>query len=125
MVRHDYAYPFAIDPASGQVAHAAYEAHIAQMVRLVLLTDPGERINLPEFGCGLRRLLFAPMSEALSATTRILVMQSLTRWLGDQIDLREVEVSKPDEAPEGELHVTVTYQIVETRTMRQDLVRVG
>lgn len=124
MVRHDYAFPFAIDPGSGQVAQSPYEAHVAQMVRQVLLTDPGERIDLPEFGCGLRRLLFAPMSDALSSTTKMLVLQSLTRWLGDQIDVKDVEVSKPDDAPEGQLDINITYEVIDTRAVRQDVVRV-
>ncbi len=58
MNRHDYAFPFRIDPVSHQAARTSYETHVDQMIRQVLLTSPGERADLPEFGCGLRRLLF-------------------------------------------------------------------
>ena len=81
MIRHDYAYPFHIDPASHQAAQAEYAAHVRQMIRQVLLTAPGERVNLPEFGCGLRKLLFAPYSDALVAATTIQVQRALDRWL--------------------------------------------
>jgi phage baseplate assembly protein W len=51
MNRVDYAYPFRIDPASGQAAQTGYATHVDQMIRQVLLTAPGERADLPEFGC--------------------------------------------------------------------------
>lgn len=60
MTRHDYAYPFRIDPISGQAAQTPYATHVDQMIRQILLTAPGERIDLPQFGCGLRQLLLRP-----------------------------------------------------------------
>jgi len=69
MQRHDYSFPFRIDPASGQAAQTSYQAHVDQMIRQVLLTNRGERIDLPEFGCGLRQLLFAPDQDASSTVT--------------------------------------------------------
>ena len=95
MTRTDYAFPFRIDNASQQAAQAGYASHVDQMIRQVLLTAPGERADLPEFGCGLRQLIFAPHSAALDATTTILVQQALTRWLSDQISVQNVQVSPP------------------------------
>jgi phage baseplate assembly protein W len=124
MPRHDYAFPFRISAASGQAAQTVYEDHVAQMIRQVLLTDPGERVNMPEFGCGLRRLIFAPHSDALTATTRLLVLQALERWLADQIQVKEVTVSKPGEGPDGQLLVRIEYVLIETQSQRQTEVRV-
>jgi phage baseplate assembly protein W len=124
MLRHDYAFPFRISGASGQAAQSDYEAHVEQMIRQVLLTDPGERVNMPEFGCGLRRLLFAPLSDALSATTKLLVRQALGRWLSDQVEVKNVEVSKPGVEPGGELHIDIAYVLIETRAPRRTQVRV-
>ena len=67
---HDYAFPLRIDAALGRPSCAGYAAHVAQMIRQVLLTSPGERVCLPEFGCGLRRLVFAPQHDGLAATAR-------------------------------------------------------
>jgi Baseplate wedge protein gp25 len=64
MARTDYAFPFRIDGASNEAARATYSPHVDQMIRQILLTAPGERVDLPEFGCGLRNLLFAPNSDA-------------------------------------------------------------
>src|SRR6267378_5167343 len=88
MSRHDYTFPFRIDPVSGQAAQSPYGTHVEQMIRQVLLTDPGERVDLPEFGCGLRQLIFAPNSDALQATTQLIVRKALDRWLGNQIDVQ-------------------------------------
>lgn len=119
MNRQDYAFPFRIDPTSRQAVQAGYEAHVAQMIRQVLLTSPGERVNLPEFGCGLRQLLFAPHSEALDATTQIQVYQALNRWLADHIEVKQVKVDAGPSADEAELHVLIEYVLVETRTTKR------
>jgi phage baseplate assembly protein W len=108
--RHDYAFPFRIDPASLQAQRAGYEAHVAQMVRQVLLTTPGERADRPEFGCGLRTLIFAGNSDALAAATEMLVQQALTRWLSTHLSLRAVAVV----AIESEIHVRVEYTLLST-----------
>ena len=118
--RHDYAFPFRIDPASRQTQRAGYEAHVAQMVRQVLLTAPGERADLPEFGCGLRALIFAGNSDALSAATQMLVQQALARWLSGHLTVRTVEVTPI----ESEIQVRVEYVLVSTRASQSVEVRV-
>jgi phage baseplate assembly protein W len=129
-MRRDYAFPFRIDPASRQAAQTGYAAHVEQMVRQVLLTAPGERADLPEFGCGLRQLLFAPQTEALEATTRIQVQGALNRWLAGQITVQTVRViSGASAAPEaqldqGALLIEIEYLLVETQTNRQMQVQV-
>jgi phage baseplate assembly protein W len=89
------------------------------MIRQVLLTAPGERADLPEFGCGLRQLIFAPHSEALDATTRILVQQALDRWLSDQVQVQKVTVGPPADGQEEQLVVEIDYILVETQSQKQ------
>lgn len=123
--RHDYAVPFAIDPASSEGAETPYAAHVDGMIRQVLLTSPGERVDQPDFGCGLRSLLFAGRSAGFSATTKILVQQSLERWLGDQIKVKNIQV--PDAvalADPAEIVIEVTYQLIEELTEKQTQLRV-
>jgi phage baseplate assembly protein W len=91
----------------------------------VLLTDPGERIDLPDFGCGLRRLVFAPHSDALDATTQLLVMQALGRWLAGQIDVKQVVVTRPEDSPDpAQLLIRIDYVLIETRTTMSTTVTV-
>jgi phage baseplate assembly protein W len=122
--RHDIAFPFRLAPGSGRAAEADYAAHVAQMIRQVLLTTPGERVNRPDFGCGLRRALFAPNSPALQATTELLVRQSLDKWLAGHVTVRKVSVSGEAEAERGELIVTIEYTLIDDGTTRQTVVRV-
>ena len=125
MPRHDYAYPFHLNAASGQAAQSSYADHVEQMIRQILLTDPGERIDMPQFGCGLRRLIFAPHSDALQATTQMMVLQSLNRWLSDQVTVQKVTVSKPGEFPDGELFVEIDYVLIETQSTKNLVLKVS
>src|ERR1700751_2318840 len=118
MARQDFAFPFRIDPASQQTAQASYQAHVDQMVRQLLLTSPGERVNLPQFGCGLRSLVFAPTSDALAATVKLRVIQGLNQWLAGVVNVIDVTLAGDPDTPAvpGTLEVTVTYTLVETQT---------
>jgi hypothetical protein len=119
MNRTDYSFPFAISPVSGQGLQAPYPAHVDQMIRQVLLTTPGERADLPEFGCGLRQLLFAPHSNALDTTTQVLVQRSLNQWLGNQISLQTVTVAPGPGGDYSQIVVTVAYVLLETQSLQQ------
>jgi len=127
--RHDYAYPLRVNAAAGQIERAPYPAHVDQLIRQLLLTSPGERVCLPEFGCGLRRLVFAPQSSALTATVRIQVQQAIARWLGDQVSLVDVNVlSGADPAnglDEGVLLINVSYTLVDAQTQSSLSVRIS
>jgi uncharacterized protein len=125
--RTDFAFPFRIDAASGQAAQASYQDHVDQMIQQILLTDPGERVCLPTFGAGLRRLLFAPMSAQLQASTQMIVTQSLNAWLSNQITLQTVTVDTPISNPglqPGTILITVSYTLIETQSVRQTQVQV-
>ena len=132
VIRRDIAYPFSIDAASGQGAQASYQDHVDQMIRQILLTDPGERVCLPTFGAGLRRLLFAPLNTALVATTKLIVTQNLNQWMGGQISIQDVivvtanspgSVSGPP-LPDSAIVIQVNYILVETQTVQQTSVAV-
>lgn len=125
MNRTDYAFPFRIDKASGQGAQALYATHVDQMIRQILLTTPGERADLPEFGCGLRQLLFAPNSDALEATTQLMVQRSLNLWLGNQINLSQVTVTSGPGGDYSQILVQVSYLLLETQTSQQTQVVVS
>jgi phage baseplate assembly protein W len=120
-VRQDFAYPVRVDvaAASQQTAQTNYPAHVDQMVRQLLLTAPGERVNLPQFGCGLRSLVFAANTDALAATVKLRVIQGLNQWLAGVVNVVSVDTAggPGDAAAEpGTLEVTVTYTLVETQT---------
>jgi phage baseplate assembly protein W len=119
MPRTDYSFPFRIDPVSGQAAQTPYATHVDQMIRQILLTMPGERADLPQFGCGVRQLLFAPNSTALQSTTQLLVRQSLAKWLGDQILVQSVDVTPGPGGDYSQILVQIGYLLIETQSLAQ------
>ena len=125
MKRTDYAYPFVIDPVSGQAGQTPYATHVDQMIRQILLTTPGERADLPEFGCGLRQLLFAPISDALEATTKLIIQRSLALWLSDQIKVQTISVGSDSGGDYSQIVVQIAYTLLETQSMQQTSVLVS
>ena len=98
------AFPFSID-GSGRTATTAENQHIRDMIWQVLFTNPGERVNRPDFGCGLKRMLFMPNSQPLAAATQMLVKSALQKWLENEIQVEQVTVESQD----SQLIVSVTY----------------
>jgi phage baseplate assembly protein W len=97
-------FPFFID-GRGRTATTDRNRHIRQMIEQVLFTNPGERVNRPDFGCGLRRLVFMPNAQPLAAATQVLVKGALQQWLQNEIVVEKVEVT----AVENQFLVTVSY----------------
>jgi uncharacterized protein len=118
MQRQDYALPFRLDIRSRQASQASsYQQHVEDMITQILLTAPGERVDLPEFGCGVRKLLFAPNSDALAATAQVTIQQALSRWLGNQINVTKVSVTAPEDTPDqSQLLILIQYVLIETQS---------
>ena len=108
-------YPYRIDN-SGRTESASNEKHIRDLIEQVLFTAPGERVNRPTFGCGLQQLIFMPNSDALSATTELLVQNGLQTWMGTLIDVDAVDVQNDD----SRLTITIQYTIRSTQEQRID-----
>lgn len=109
----DFPYQIAAD---GRTANTDDADHVRDMIKLLLFTHPGERVMRPDFGTGLLQYVFAPNSQELSATLQATLQASLSRWLGDLIDLKEATV----ESIEAELWVTVSYALRATGEIRQE-----
>ncbi len=108
-------YPFAINRPVGRLAQEPdYEEYIKQLIMQVLLTSPGERVHRPEFGAGLRRMIFAPNSPGTASLTQTVVFEALDRWLGRLIRVDDVTAEARDER----LDVTVVYTILARREQR-------
>lgn len=106
-------FPFHFD-SNGRTAETDNDRHIRDLISQVLFTSPGERVNRPDFGCGLMKLVFEPNSNELAVTTQFLVQGSLQQWLGDLIEINEVQVNNND----SRLEVTVAYTVRRTQERR-------
>ena len=91
-------YPLRTDGGIGSLAvESDYERYVAQLIKQVLLTAPGERNNQPELGAGLRRMLFAPNNPATASLVKALILEALNRWLGRFIRTEAVQVDAEEE----------------------------
>ena len=91
----------------GRTARTGDDDHIRDMIEQLLFTNPGERVNRPDFGSGLLQLVFAPNSPELAAALRFTTQAALQRWLSDVIDVQALEVLSED----ARLLVTVQYVV--------------
>jgi phage baseplate assembly protein W len=109
-----WAHPVFPDPTQGDVALAVYEEDIRQAVLLILETDLGERVMRPDFGAGLRSLVFEPLNTTTKALLRHRVEEALITW-EPRIDVVEVSVTA-DGATRNRLDVDVRYRVRTTNT---------
>src|SRR5688572_14741783 len=101
-------FPIAVDVALGRLQEEVdYPEHVDQLIRQVLFTSPGERVNRPDFGCGIRRLVFAPNSELSAALAQVTIFEPLTRWLGTAITVNDVQAL----AIEERLEIQIAYTL--------------
>lgn len=107
-------YPFSID-TRGRSSDTTDENHIRDMIEQVLFTSPGERVNRPDFGSGLLRLVFEPNSDSLISSTQSIVQSSLQQWLVSLILIEAVQITGNDST----LEVQVKYTIRKTQ-QKQD-----
>lgn len=109
-------YPYDIDHR-GRTAATDYGDHVRDMLEQLLMTDPGERVNRPDFGGGLRQLVFAPNSPELAATLSFTLRAAIQLWLGDVVEIEALEV----EALDSRLIISLTYLLRETGDRRSDV----
>jgi Bacteriophage baseplate protein W len=121
------AFPFQLD-GSGRTALTADDQHLRDMIRQLVFTDPGERVMRPDFGCGIRRLVFMPNSDALAAATQLLVQGSLQAFLGQDIAVNSVEVdNRPPgiEPPDRDSILQITVSFTRASTGESDSATFG
>ncbi len=108
-------HPFHVD-ATGRTALVAEDDRIRDMIEQILFTSPGERVMRPDFGCGLKQLVFMPASDALAASIRQLVQGSLMRWLEGVVTVEAVTCEIGDAA----IEVTVAWRRLATGERQED-----
>lgn len=102
-------FPFQFD-SRGQTAVAAHNHHIRDMIEQFLFTNPSERVNRPDFGSGLLHMIFAPTSPEIATALEHTIQAGLQQWLGDLIEVRQLNVSSEDST----VRVTIVYLVRQT-----------
>jgi len=99
-------YPFKFD-SRGRTAATFDDDHVHDMIEQLLFTNPGERVNRPDFGSGLLQLIFSPNSPELAAALQFTVQAALQQWLGDVIQVQALDVTSEDSTLRVELKYIV------------------
>ena len=99
-------YPYHFDTL-GRTASTTNDDHVRDMIEEFLFTNPGERVNRPDFGSGLLQMVFAPNSPELAAAVQFTIQAGLQRWLGDVIEVQSLSVTAQDST----LSVQLSYRI--------------
>ncbi|MGH3914520.1 MAG: GPW/gp25 family protein [Pseudonocardiaceae bacterium] len=110
-----WAFPVHTD-ATGSIALVRDEREVAESIRIILGTAPGERPMRPEFGCAIHDLVFAPADATTAGALAYHVRIALERW-EPRIDLQDVLVHF-DAVDTGTLLIDIRYTLRDTNDPR-------
>ena len=114
-------FPMRLGP-DGRVAVSAGPENIREAIRVILLTEPGERLRLGEFGGGAGRFLFEPNTVGTRRRVQERIEEALQAW-EPRIGLQSVSVEEDPDDPQSAV-ATIRYQLVANRAEEQVAVRV-
>jgi phage baseplate assembly protein W len=99
-------FPLQVTPA-GRIAQARYEQRIEEAILLILSTARGERVMLPDFGCGIHDLTFSPNTPVARSAIVDAVRTALVKY-EPRIDVLEVDTETQGE---NLLLIRINYRI--------------
>jgi len=106
-------HPYSV-AGSGIPNTTAPDDHLRDLILQVLFTNPGERVNLPQFGVGVQRLIFEPAGDTLRSSVQFLITTNLQQWLGDRLNVEQVNVST-DAQEDGMVTIEIIYRALATQ----------
>lgn len=109
-------FPPRIGP-DGRTEWSAGAQNIREAIRIILLTEPEERLMLPEFGGGLQSFLFEPNTVTTHRLIQDRITQALGRW-EPRITIESITVEH-DPADEQAAVATIAYRLVATGKREQ------
>jgi hypothetical protein len=107
----------------GSMVWSSGEINVRECICTILRTSPGERVEMPTFGCGLRRFLFEPNTVATLRLIQQEVIQSLAQW-EPRIAINDVTAAL-DPANQNAVNITITYTLIATTSQERLTMTVG
>lgn len=101
----------------GRLAWSEGEENVRESLRLILITEPGERLMREQFGCGLRRFLFEPNTLATRQLIQERITQAVERW-EPRVRIGEVTVES-NGSDERTIDISITYRLIATRALER------
>ena len=106
-------FPFTVT-ALGRSAHVRYgsDEHVRQLLELLIMTVPGERVMRPELGSPARQLVFSTEGGPAAVALEAALQSAIQQWLGDVLTLLDLTVTATGQ--DGNLDVVVAYEVRST-----------
>jgi uncharacterized protein len=108
-----WVFPPSLD-AGGRIAEAAYDEDVRQALRIILGTNPGERVMRPDFGAGLDRVVFEPVNSATLTEVEARVRTAVVTW-EPRVEVEQVSVTQQG-SPPAVLLIELHYRVRATNT---------
>jgi phage baseplate assembly protein W len=105
-------FPVEIEPMTGRIKMSGEYEDIQESIRIILLTQKGERVMNPEFGCGIHEFVFNRMDTTRRAMLEKEVLSALTRW-EPRIQNMEVSITPDPQEPEKYL-IQIRCEMIST-----------
>lgn len=103
--------------ADGRFVWSSGEDNVRESIAVILRTEPGERVGLPDFGAGLARFLFEPNTVATHTRMQDAIRRALDRW-ERRIQVEAIDIAAHPGDPETAV-VTITYRLVATAALER------
>jgi len=78
-------------------------------IRNLLLTNKGERVGQPTFGCGLLKVLFEPLSDDLINDVETNISEAMAEWL-PHVTINKLNVEQ-DEIEVNQLNIDFEFSL--------------
>ena len=107
-------FPFRMGSNGRMAVVNTLEEHVRDEIVQLILTDPGERPFLVDFGGGVRRLVFEGADDATAARAKAGITQAVNRWLGHRVTLEYINVKVENST----ISVDIRYRLAGTEDTR-------
>lgn len=104
-----FSFPFRVDPSTNRIAMSSAEQDVEEAIRLILRTNLGERVMLPEFGTAAGEFLFSDSRAERIVALEESVREALEQW---EPRIMDVDVSASREGgSNGVLEINISYTL--------------
>jgi len=101
--------------ADGRLAWSEGKDNVRESIRVILLTEPGERLLREDFGCGLRRFLFEPNTVTTRQLIRERVVKAIGRW-EPRVKVDDVTIETDPDNPRL-VGINIFFRLVATQAL--------
>ncbi|TNH43074.1 GPW/gp25 family protein [Photorhabdus luminescens] len=111
-----WAFPLQFSSQEGVIMAAGAE-HVRQSMKILFLTEPGERIMREDYGCGLNDYMFENISDELMAGIQTRIEERILRY-EPRAEMTEIKVNQKTDLP-NTLHIQVKYALRGSEIIQQ------